>query len=183
MAKDIPTVSAILLCRNEKDHIETCVHSVLSQEPPDGGIEFIVVDGMSEDGTRDILLQICEEDDRLHIVDNPGRVTPCGMNAGIRAARGRYIAILGTHTQYAVNYLKTCVDILEEHPEICCSGGPIISQGKGLVGRAIAIAMSHPLGIGNAKHRRPGYEDMRKELAFQCFEGISSKKLGSMMKL
>src|SRR5688572_8966918 len=76
-----PIVTVVVPCRNERAHIEECVRSILAQEPPPGGFELIVADGMSHDGTRDILSRLAAEDPRLRIVDNPAKVTPCGMNA------------------------------------------------------------------------------------------------------
>jgi glycosyltransferase involved in cell wall biosynthesis len=49
-----PQVSVIIPCRNERDHIEARVASILSQEP-EGGFEVIIADGMSDDGTREAL--------------------------------------------------------------------------------------------------------------------------------
>ena len=169
MKNERPAISVVVPCRNEKAHIESCIRSVLSQEIRHGQIEFIVVDGMSVDGTRNILSDLCKEDSRLQVIDNPAGITPCAMNVGIRAAKGRFIAILGAHTEYSSNYLKVCVEILEEHPEACCSGGPIISRGRSHWGRAIAIAMSHPVGVGNAKHRFPDYEGYAEGACYPVF--------------
>lgn len=48
-------------CRNEAAHIEGCLSAVLKQEAPDGGFEVIVADGMSDDGTREILARLAKE--------------------------------------------------------------------------------------------------------------------------
>jgi glycosyltransferase involved in cell wall biosynthesis len=48
-----PMVSVVVPCRNERDHIEAAVRSILDQEPPHGGFEVIIADGMSDDGTRE----------------------------------------------------------------------------------------------------------------------------------
>ena len=173
-----PAVSVVVPCRNEKDHIEACVRSILAQEAPPQGFEVIVADGMSDDGTRDILKQFAAEDPRLRVIDNPGRITPCGINAGIRHARGQYIAIMGAHTDYAPDYLRKCVQILDEHPEVCCSGGPILSQGKNVFGRGVAAAMSHPVGVGNAKHRFPDYEGYAEGACFPMFRRETFDKIG-----
>jgi glycosyltransferase involved in cell wall biosynthesis len=165
----VPSVSIIVPCRNERDHIEACLYSILNQEPPPGGFEVIVADGISTDGTRNLLRRLAGEDSRLRIVDNPGQITPCGMNVGIYAARGRYIAIMGAHTEYAPDYVRRCVELLEAHPEACCAGGPIISRGKSAFGRAVAMAMSHPVGVGNAKHRFPHYEGYAEGACFPMF--------------
>ena len=85
----IPTVSVIVPCRNEKDYIENSIRSILAQEPPPGGFEVIVADGMSDDGTREILKRLTEEDSRLRVVDDTERIVPAGVNSAIRAARGQ----------------------------------------------------------------------------------------------
>jgi cellulose synthase/poly-beta-1,6-N-acetylglucosamine synthase-like glycosyltransferase len=66
-----PAVSVVVPYRNEKDHIEAVLQSILVQESLAGGFEVIVTDGMSNDGTRDILLRLSEEESRLPVVDNP----------------------------------------------------------------------------------------------------------------
>lgn len=171
-------ISVIIPALNERDHIKVSVESVLQQERPPGGLEIIVVDGLSSDGTRDILTRFASEHPELHVVDNPRRITPCAMNAGIRAARGRYVAILGGHTHYASDYLRNCIDLLNEHPEVCCVGGPIQSKGMGLFGRAVALVMAHPVGIGNAKHRHPTYEGYAEGACYPVFRKEVFEKVG-----
>ena len=50
-----PRVSIIIPCRNEAGAIEACLCSVLAQEVPQCVCEVIVADGMSDDGTREIV--------------------------------------------------------------------------------------------------------------------------------
>lgn len=171
-------ISVVVPCFNERQHIETCVRSILHQDRPEEGLEIIVADGLSEDGTREILKHLISEYPELRVVDNPKRITPCAMNAGIREAKGRYIAILGAHCQYAPNYLTTCVALLDEHPEVSCVGGPAVSMGKGLFGQAVAAAMSNPVGIGNAKHRYPTYEGYAEGACYPVFRREVFEKVG-----
>lgn len=179
MKKNHPLVSIVIPCRNEKDYIGACLRSVLTQMPVQGGaMEIIVVDGMSEDGTRNILNQLKNEDPRLRVVDNVKKITPCARNLGILAAQGRYIAILDAHTVYSPNYIRTCIALLDEHPEVCCAGGPITSMGKGAFGRATAEVMSCPLGVGNAKHRFPNYEGYAEGACFPVFRREIFEEVG-----
>jgi len=178
VSEDIPTVSVIVPCRNEKDHIEDGVRSILAQDSPKGGFELIVVDGMSTDGTRTILDNLALEDVRLRVIDNPDCFTPHAMNAGIREAKGHFIAIMGAHTHYSHNYIRTCVELFEEHPEAWCTGGPIHSRGKSLFGRAVAAAMSHPIGVGNAKHRFSDFEGYAEGACFPMFRREVFEKIG-----
>src|SRR5215831_12759548 len=54
---------------------ETCARSLLAQEAPRGGFEVIVADGMSEDGTREILMRLIEE---MLLVEKPDWVLVYG---------------------------------------------------------------------------------------------------------
>ena len=171
-------ISVIIPSFNERYHIEASVGSLLRQERPPGGLEIIVVDGFSSDGTRDILMTLSAAHPEVRLVDNMQRITPCGMNAGIRVARGRYMAILGAHTEYARDYLRTCVELLDEHPEASCVGGPIVSKGISPFGKAVAAAMSHPVGIGNAKHRHPTYEGYAEGACYPVFRKEVFEKIG-----
>jgi glycosyltransferase involved in cell wall biosynthesis len=150
-------ISAIIPCRNEKAHIESCVRSLLAQIPTEGGFEIIVSDGMSEDGTRAILKRFAEQDTRLRIVDNPGKITPCGMNEGIRAARGRYIAIMGAHNRYAPDYLRKSIEVLEE-TRADNVGGAMHCEGFSYLQRAIAAAHHSSYSVGGARWHNPSYE-------------------------
>jgi len=76
-----PTVSVILPCRNEAGRIEACLTSILRQHEPEGGFEVIVADGMSSDGTRQILARLATEiSGQSSVVSgpSPGGLEPLG---------------------------------------------------------------------------------------------------------
>ena len=153
----LPTVSLVVPCRNERQHIETCVRSLLAQEAPTGGYELLVVDGMSDDGTRDILRYLAEDTPQLRVLDNPARNTPCAMNLGIQAARGRYIAIMGAHARYAPDYIRQSVAVLEMTGADNV-GGAMICEAEGGWQEAIAAAHHSPFAVGGARWHNPQYE-------------------------
>jgi glycosyltransferase involved in cell wall biosynthesis len=130
---------------------------MLSQEAPVGGFEIIVADGMSDDGTRDILERIRNEDSRLRIIDNPEQTTPYGMNAGVTAARGRYIAIAGAHNRYASDYLRESVAVLEETGADNV-GGAMVYEAHTPVQKAMSAAHHSPFSAGGARWHNPAYE-------------------------
>jgi succinoglycan biosynthesis protein ExoA len=157
MTQRNPAISVVIPCRNEREYIEPCVRSMLGQLPPPDGFEIIVADGMSDDGTRDILNRIGREDSRLRIIENPAQITPCGMNAGIAVARGRYVAIAGAHNRYAVDYLRASVSVLKQTGADNV-GGAMICVGQTTVQRAIAAAHHSPFSAGGARWHNPNYE-------------------------
>lgn len=175
---DPAKVSVIIPCRNEEAHIASCLQTILSQDYPAENLEVLVVDGMSEDGTRDIVARMAHDTAGIRLIDNPSRTTPSAMNRGIEASRGRYVAILGAHTKYARDYLRACVELLEEHPEAACVGGPIHNKGFSSFGRAVALAMSHPVGIGNARHRHAHYEGYAEGACYPVFRREVFSKIG-----
>jgi succinoglycan biosynthesis protein ExoA len=137
-------VTAIVPCRNERESVERCILSILDQEKCDGGIEVIVVDGLSDDGTITILNRLALQHPSLKVLTNQNRTMPAAVNIGITAARGRYIAIMGAHNRYAPNYLRHSVQVLEE-TNADNVGGSMVCEGRSHVQRAIALA--HHSGI------------------------------------
>jgi succinoglycan biosynthesis protein ExoA len=152
-----PLVTAVIPCRNERAHIEACVRSVLGQERLPGQLEVIVADGMSEDGTREILSRLAHEDERLRVFDNPERITARGMNIGIAHARGEYIAIIGAHSAYAPDYLSASIEV-SRATGADNVGGSMVCRGESWLQQAIAIAHHSPFSVGGARWHNVSYE-------------------------
>jgi len=74
-------------CRNEVRSIERCIDNVCSFDRPPEGFEVIVIDGMSTDGTREILSRLKSQFSDLVVIDNPGKIVPRAMNLGIQFAK------------------------------------------------------------------------------------------------
>lgn len=168
MAKSDPFVTIIVPCRNEKEHIESCVQSILAQQPPPGGFELLIADGMSDDGTREILQRLTIMDERLRIIDNPGRIVSTGLNFAIQMAQGRVIMRMDAHTEYASDYMKQCVAVLQE-TEAANVGGPWVAKGKGFIGQAIAAAFQSPFAVGGARSHKSGYEGVVDTVYLGCW--------------
>jgi len=151
------TVSVIIPCRNEILHIESCVRSILKQDLEDGNLEIIVIDGMSRDGTRELLNQLTQEDSRLRVIDNPQLITPCAMNIGIRESKGQYVAIMGAHNRYAIDYLRQSITVLQETGADNV-GGAMFCEAKSRLQMAICEAHHHPFSVGGASWHDPSYE-------------------------
>lgn len=152
-----PVVSAVIPCRNERRHIEACVRSVLGQQAVPGEFEVIVIDGMSDDGTREILGRLAREDARLRVIDNPARATAPGMNLGIQHARGKFVAIMGAHNQYAPDYLAASLKV-SRATGADNVGGSMVCRGETWVQQAVAAAHHSPFSVGGARWHNVAYE-------------------------
>lgn len=169
MSSENIIISIIVCCYNENDYIDRCLDSLLSQKNIPGPFEILVIDGMSNDGTREKIVEKKSKHLNIRVFDNPAKVKPPAINIGFRNARGKYIAICDAHTIYTETYLSNCVDLLNVYPDVNCVGGPIISIGDTSFGKANAIAMSSRIGVGNAKHRFPDYEGYAEMACFPLF--------------
>jgi succinoglycan biosynthesis protein ExoA len=161
-------VSVVVPCRNERDQIETALQSILAQQPPPGGFEVIVADGVSDDGTRNIVSKLAKANPRLRIVDNPGRIVSTGLNAAIREARGSVIMRMDAHTQYASDYIQNCLEVLQTTGADNV-GGAWVAQGMGIIGRAIAAAFRSPFSFGGTRGHNPDYEGAVETVYLGCW--------------
>lgn len=159
MSQQLPLVSVVIPVRNEAGFITRNLEAVLAQDYPADRLEVLVADGMSDDGTRDLVRRFAEGANgsgppraRVELVDNPERIMPTGTNAAIRRSRGDVILLLGGHASLPGDYIRTCVTRLLEL-DADCVGGALVSVGEGPTGEAIAAAMSSPWGIGNSGFR------------------------------
>lgn len=130
--------------RNEADTISEAVFSVLSQtiEPH----EIIVVDGMSDDGTRAILAKMAETDRHVRVLENPERTVPHGLNRGIAAATGDVIARMDGHAYLPADYLERTLAMLTDG--VWVAGGGFSAAGVTPAGEAAAHAMHSRFGMG-----------------------------------
>jgi len=163
-----PRVSVIVPCLNESDHIEVCLRSILAQEPPPGGFEIIVADGMSDDGTRHILNQFAAEDPRLRVVDNPGFIVSTALNAAVRVAMGKIIVRMDAHTEFAEDYIRQSVAVLQQTGAENV-GGPWVAKGQGYVGQAIAAAFQSPFAVGGARAHDPRHVGLVDTVYLGCW--------------
>jgi cellulose synthase/poly-beta-1,6-N-acetylglucosamine synthase-like glycosyltransferase len=164
--------------RNEERYIEACLRSLAGQDYPRDRFEVLVIDGESTDRSRDLAQQFTLADDfDVRILDNPARKTAPGLNIGLEAARGEVIVRVDAHAEVAPDFLSQSIAALRE-TDADAVGGPIESVAEGLVGEAIALAMSSPFGVGNAAFRysrRPQYTDT---VAFAAYRRDVFERIG-----
>ena len=172
-----PLVSVILPCRNERGYIEASLQSVLSQEPPEGGFEIIVADGISTDGTREYLQQMAARHSKLRLLTNTGRIVSRGLNAAIRAARGEVIVRMDAHTIYAPDYIKKCVEVLMQTGADNV-GGPMGTRAQAYTERAIRAAFHSPYAAGGARSHCPHYEGYVDTVIYGCWKKEIFNRIG-----
>ena len=163
-----PCITIIMPIRNEARCIARALHAVLRQDYPRDKVEILVIDGMSEDGTRDIVTAMAVGEPHVQLIDNPERIVPTALNRGVRAAHGEIIIRVDGHAVIAPDYLRRCVETLEV-VDADCVGGPIHTVGETPRACGIALAQSSPFGVGNAAFRYATKERYVDTLAFGAY--------------
>lgn len=173
-----PFVSVIMPIRNEADYIERAIRSILDNDYAAEKMEILVVDGMSDDGTRQTVEKLSGADSRVRMLDNPKRIVPTAMNIGIKAARGDLFIRVDGHAEIPADFVSKSVECLREQPEAWVVGGCIETVAGDYTGRAIASAMRSPVGVGNSKFRLGDYEGWVDTLAFGTHHKWIVEKIG-----
>jgi glycosyltransferase involved in cell wall biosynthesis len=149
-----PRVSVIVPCRNERAYIAECLESIRLNDYPADYVEVLVVDGASDDGTREIIESYIRQWPRIMCVDNPTGITPAALNTGIRSASGEIVIRMDAHCHYPGDYISKLVQWLEQSGADNVGGVCRTLPGsQSSMACAIAIALSHPLGVGNSRFR------------------------------
>jgi glycosyltransferase involved in cell wall biosynthesis len=165
----LPFVSVVMPVRNEARFIRANLAQLHAQDYPPDKLEVIVADGMSTDGTREIVLECARHHPSIRLIDNVSKIVPTGLNAAIKAARGDIVIRVDGHVHVAPDFVRANVQLLRDQPEAWGGGGPIVHAGTTAFGAAVAVAMSHPIGMGNAPHRRADYEGFGEGAPFPAF--------------
>jgi len=165
---------------NEEKYIARCIESIMEQDYPKDDMEVLFVDGMSTDHTRAIIEEYLPRCPYLRVIDNPQRIVPYAMNAGIKAAKGDVIIRLDAHALYPSNYFSELVRKLYElnadNVGAVCRTLPADDSPKC---RAIAAALSSSFGMGNSYFRIGAKDIMQVDtVPFGCYRKEVFDKIG-----
>ena len=149
-----PSVSAILPVRNEEADIADAIRSIWDQDYP-GDVEIVVADGDSEDQTVAILESLAATGIDLKVVANPAKRTPAGLNRAIASASGDVIVRCDGHAKLRPGYIRRAVEVLIE-TGASNVGGIQHAVGRTLGQRAVALAMTSKVGVGNSRFHYGG---------------------------
>ena len=112
-----PLVSVVLPARDGGALLAPAVSSVLGQTERD--LELLLVDDGTTDGS---VAALDRSDPRLRVIPSPGRGVVDALNAGLLAARGRFIARMDADDLSYPDRLATQLAYLADRPDIACAG-------------------------------------------------------------
>lgn len=176
-----PTVSVIIPCYNEQDTIARLLEALYHQTYAREDMEVIIADGMSTDGTRQVIgdFQQDHPDLSICIVDNPKRAIPAALNRALADARHEIIVRLDAHSIPQPDYITCSVaGLAAGHGDMVGGVWQIQPREDNWLAQSIAAAASHRLAVGDARYR---YTDKAGEVdtvPFGAYRRALSEKLG-----
>ncbi len=123
----MPDLSIVIVNWNVRDLLRRCLNSVLSSSQyPAAGIEVIVVDNGSSDGSVEM---VRAEFPGVHLIANAeNRGFPAANNQGLAVARGRYVLLLNPDTEVVRDALATMVAFADAHPDVGMVGPQLLNS-------------------------------------------------------
>ena len=138
--------AVVIPVRNGAGQLLDCVASVLRQtSPPD---EILIVVGPSTDDSRRVAQDLVGQ--TIRVLDNPAGDRGSGLNAALSATDARTIAMVDAQSRLEPDYLDRALATLGS-AEADVAGGPMRAVGQSPVGRAMALALASPFGIGDSQ--------------------------------
>ena len=116
-------------------------------------IEILFADGMSDDGTREIIEGHIQNNGNIQLIDNPEKIVSTGFNLALNESKGDIIIRVDGHCGIAPDYIQKCLECLEKI-NADCVGGATEHVASGLVGKSIKLAQSSFFGVGGVSFRK-----------------------------
>jgi glycosyltransferase involved in cell wall biosynthesis len=106
-----PKVSVIIPVYNMEGYLRECIDSVINQTYRD--IEIICVNDGSTDGSSSILEEYASKDNRIILINKRNGGLSSARNAGLRAAKGRFIIFLDSDDYIELDTIECVLDKTE----------------------------------------------------------------------
>ena len=88
---EIDAVSVILLSRNGKKYLKEKIQYIIHELAPFKNAELIVIDDLSTDGSKEVLKEFENRDDKKIVLKDEQRGIPHTMNMGVEMAKYPYV--------------------------------------------------------------------------------------------
>ena len=164
-------VLVVIPTLNEVCMITEVLRSLRLELPTNALVRFVVADGGSTDGTRELVQQMMVADSRIHLMDNPRRIQSAGVNRAVHkyGSNAHVLVRCDAHAVYPTGFVRRLLETLDRtHADAVVV--PMDSYGNTCFQRAVAWVSNSRVGTGGSAHRggtRGGFVDHGHHAAFR----------------
>jgi succinoglycan biosynthesis protein ExoA len=168
-------ITVVVPALNEEHFIGPCLDSILGQD--EANLHVLVVDGGSSDGTSQVVQEYAARDPRVELLRSPGKTIAGSLNAGLQAAKGRWLVRVDAHSRIPQGYVSALVRHLRTG-----NWGGVGGRKDGVAasptGRAIGAALSSRFGVGNSVYHYGTKVDVVDHVPFGAYSTSLLRRLG-----
>ncbi len=151
-------ISLIVVAYNEEQELPDFFDCLLAQDYPLKQVELLLVDSASTDKTRSCFKSFIEEHgwrfDTVHMLENPKRILPAGINVALKKLQGDAVVRLDAHAEFPPNFLSQSVSILAEGHDVVGGQRPCIDSVKTAWSGILWLLEESLFGASIAAYRR-----------------------------
>ena len=149
-----------IVAYNEEKNLPGILEDIIDQSYPHEQMEIILVDSMSEDGTRNTMQEFCdqyrEEFMDIRVVENPGRIQSCGWNRAIDEFTTDVLIRIDAHSRIPADFVERNAKALSEGEYVTGGVRPNIAESDSGWQKVLLTAESSMFGSSAASFRREG---------------------------
>jgi glycosyltransferase involved in cell wall biosynthesis len=172
----MPAVAVVMPVLNEENYLEAAISSILAQDYV-GTIQVVLALGPSTDRTNEIAARICSGDARVSSVPNPTGRTPEGLIAALAATTQEIVVRVDAHSELSDGYIRIAVETLLRTGADNV-GGIMGATGITKFEKAVAAAMTSPLGVGPSSFHNGGPEGPAETVYLGVFRRSALERVG-----
>jgi glycosyltransferase involved in cell wall biosynthesis len=151
----VTRIDIIVPLRDAAALLPGCLEAIRAQTLPPGAIHLVV--GPSHDATLEIARTAESQDRRIAVSENQAGDRGSALNIALDGLEPETdaVAMVDAQSRLAADYLERSAKALAE-TGAAVVGGPMRPMGIGVVGQAIAAALSSPIGVGDSSFHFEG---------------------------
>ena len=153
------TVSVCVIAYNEEQFLPKLFKDILSQTYPKELTEVVLVNAMSSDRTKEVMLDFKGADHGFYsvkVVDNPKKNQASGWNVAFSAATGDVIARIDAHSHIPETYIEKCMENIDLGEYVTGGPRPCVVENKTEWGKLLLETENSLFGSSINKSRRTG---------------------------
>ena len=125
-------LSYVIPCYNIQDYLSKCLNSLSSQKISDERkVEFVLVNDGSTDNTLSLLREFEKKDSRAVVIDQQNKGVSAARNAGLKAAKGKYVFFIDSDDWLTDNASQIIYDVCQNAaPDIVVTNAYLVNEGE-----------------------------------------------------